>query len=157
MSPPYSAGRRAKEAGVSAEMDRYNFGGALTRNLVMEGWEEDVMKFIEMAENMLRDIMHRHGMLDASHGEPPQVPVYDDAQQKSHVRVAVDGEEQYVTVDKDLGPVWEHDAHYRSHGPDGDGKYMGKVWAYMSSTEREVALVMTAKRISKMKVQHGLG
>lgn len=154
MKSPYSAGRRAEEEGVDAAMDTHNFAGNLTRNLTLEGPEDAVDKVMENTELMLRDLQQRHGLV-AAPSEPQHGPdLPNEVEQTSYVRVVVEGEEEVITVDKDMGPVWWKAWNIQGFGPSGNGRYFGKEWLYMSSTEREVCLLSAARRIRNMKLQH---
>mmetsp|Transcript_93334 Transcript_93334/g.291035 ORF Transcript_93334/g.291035 Transcript_93334/m.291035 type:complete len:417 (+) Transcript_93334:61-1311(+) len=70
-----------------------------------------------------------------------------------------DGREEALTVDKKWGPVWVSEADgkpMKRHGPQGNGKVApddggfggsyAKKWRDLSSTEREVQLLITARR-----------
>mmetsp|Transcript_137182 Transcript_137182/g.426298 ORF Transcript_137182/g.426298 Transcript_137182/m.426298 type:complete len:252 (+) Transcript_137182:52-807(+) len=152
MVAPYSVGKLADDAGVFAEMDRYNFGGSFTRNLVMEGLPDAVDKIYSLAEQLLRELMKKYGLIEADFAAPSEVPPLDEREGTMYVRVVVDGQEEILTVDSEYGPMWEF-GHKRGYGPEGHGQFEGKDWAYMSCTEREVFLVTTARRQQKLKAR----
>mmetsp|Transcript_60914 Transcript_60914/g.122111 ORF Transcript_60914/g.122111 Transcript_60914/m.122111 type:complete len:256 (-) Transcript_60914:19-786(-) len=154
---PYSIESRAAELGVSAEMDRYNFSGSFTRNLSIEGPEEAVKTVFELAENALRDLQQRSGLVELQAGDAPAAGLsFKEAEQQvSYARVMVDGIEETVTVDKDVGPMWDHGFSNFSFGPACDGRRYRKEWKYMSPTEREVLLITTAKKNAKRRSQSG--
>mmetsp|Transcript_37888 Transcript_37888/g.87985 ORF Transcript_37888/g.87985 Transcript_37888/m.87985 type:complete len:184 (+) Transcript_37888:122-673(+) len=81
---------------------------------------------------------------------------------KTHkVQVEVDGEEEDVWIEGDKGPIWVMVHGQLWYGPRKDGYWgthksdhgWGRHWSVLSSSEREIVVLLTAKHQRKVRMQ----
>mmetsp|Transcript_22971 Transcript_22971/g.52560 ORF Transcript_22971/g.52560 Transcript_22971/m.52560 type:complete len:248 (+) Transcript_22971:73-816(+) len=158
LAPPYSAVKHAQSLGVGALLDPFpDDDMAGNRLMTLHGESDALAQTRELIERMILDLSRRHGIINKTlenkyqEEESKSVPALGKEPVLSTVRVRLGGHEVEVMVDKEKGPHWykSFNGHF-GYGEWGNSKWKGKDWTDMTTTEREVLLLTTASRQSKL-------